>query len=780
MLFSFAFGAHRKDVDQGIQYFQRGAYEKAFNTFREIYDSEPPSENVFAAVSLFMLVKCDFELANYDQLVNDSREFEQLFQSSRYYPDVLFELAKALAMKKQYYPSYLSAIKILSLSEDPDLQENVMNFCKDQTRYYLESSDLELLAPLIVNERSLTYHKLLWIDKNIMIGDFSSAEQMMNEVKSKLSTVAYIEKYKELTKYFNKSKTSLDPEINIAIVLPLTGRYSNSGNQLLEGIKFAFESYRSKCKKRVNIVIIDTESNVRVGLKNLKELLDMQDITAVIGPLTSEMAISMAPLCEYAKVPLIAPTATADDLTEMGNSIFQLNPEQQQRAKVLANYATDSLKFRRIAVVAPSTSYGIDITNAFTKTVESNGAKIVHNVWYDGTPTNINTKLEELKGDAEYLPHYFNYYKGYLESKANGFFDIDTMEQDSVSIAVLDGVVVDSLAFDSSFVDSLYMLSAIEDTSIKIDTTFILEKLWSNDSNTYEVVFSGYLNNDSLVNQDSIFSILRRHARNWLSESITVEERYNTVITDSLCILLDEIEDPVQVEISRLLSEIDSVRIDSNYIGEFYFSKIIPDTTELEPYVNFILIDSLKAQLGKMDSIDALWLLNETDSSLFSYIFPYENYGIDAVYFPIPQNHIKYIAPQWARHRFPAFLLGDGNWYSESILKRYKSNIDSIVIASDYYWDSRDIQLRRFSKNFTQKTDVHPGRIHVYGYESMTLLMKIIESGGNTAKEISDKLRDFNGSVGIIRKIEFLPERPRANSGVKLISFFNGTLGLIE
>ncbi len=780
MLFTFSFAAQRKTVDLGVQHFQRGAYEKAHEVFRNVYDSESPRDNVFAAVSLFMLIKCDYELGNYDQVVYDSREFERRFQASRYYPDVLFERGKALAMKKQYYPAYLSAIRVLSHTDDPELREDSRSFCWDLSRHYLEPSDLEMLAPLIVNIQSLTYHKLLWAEKDIISGDFADAERMLQEVKGDLSTVPFIEKYKDLHKYFNKSKNNVDPEINIAIVLPLTGRYAKSGNQLLEGIKFAFESYRSKCKKRVNMVIVDTESNVRVGLVNLKSLLDMQNITAVIGPLTSEMAVSMAPLCEYAGVPLIAPTATADNLIEMGSSIFQLNPEQQQRAKVLADYATDTLKFERLAVVAPSTEYGIDITNAFTKKVESNGAEIVYNVWYNGTPSNINSKLKELKDDAEYLPKYFNYYEGYLESKENGFFEIDTSSQDSLEFAIMDSIFVDSLVFDSSFVDSLYLLSTVEDTVIIIDTTFILEELWPDDPAIYEVMIYGESANDSIMASDSIFTRLKEHAKNWLSEQVTVEERYNTLITDSICILLDEIEDPLQVEMSCLLNELDTVRIDSSYLGDYYFAPIVLDTNKLEPYINFILIDSLKKQLAEMDSIDALWLLKETDSTLFPFIFPYENYGIDAVYFPIPQSHIKYIAPQWARNRFDAFLLGDGNWYNESILKRYKNNIDSMIIASDYYWNSRSIELRRFSKNFTQKTNIQPGRIHVYGYESMTLLMKIIESGGNTSREISNKLRDLEESPGIIRKIEFLPERPRSNSGVKLISFFNGRLRLIE
>ena len=54
--------------------------------------------------------------------------------------------------------------------------------------------------------------------------------------------------------------------------------------------------------------------------------------------------------------------------------------------------------------------------------------------------------------------------------------------------------------------------------------------------------------------------------------------------------------------------------------------------------------------------------------------------------------------------------------------------------------------------------------------------MQIVENGGNTAKEISDKLKSLEGRYGIIRRIEFTPERPRSSSGVRIISYYKGTL----
>ena len=255
----------------------------------------------------------------------------------------------------------------------------------------------------------------------------------------------------------------------------------------------------------------------------------------------------------------------------------------------------------------------------------------------------------------------------------------------------MDSIFLDSLIFDSLMVDSLYAVT-FEDTLPEPDTTFILEELWPEDPNIYEVLLFGNWYDSTRVPSDTLFSRLRRQAKHWLSDEISLEEKYNTIITDSICILLDEIEnDPWKQEITRLLLEMDTIRIDSAFLGDYYFSRMLPDTVPLAPYINFELVDSLKSALTSIDSIDALWLLHETDTLLFPYIFPYENYGIEAVYMPVPQNHIQYIAPQWAKHRFPAYLLGDGNWYHTSLLNRYKSNIASMDIASDSYWVSKNI-----------------------------------------------------------------------------------------
>ncbi|MDZ7796858.1 MAG: penicillin-binding protein activator [Candidatus Marinimicrobia bacterium] len=361
-------------MDRGIKEYKRGAYEKALHTFRDAYDSGPADENVYASLSLFMIIKSEYELKNYEQVVSDSRIFEQKFSDSRYLPDVLFERAKALVKMQKYSPAMISAKQALSTSTDEDLKKELIAFCEDISRYYLSPRDLEMILPLVIAREPLSFFKLLLAHRYSIAGDHSGAERLLRDVKSELYTEYLVQKYKDITTYLNKTKEAEDTEVNIAVVLPLTGRLSKTGNQLLDGIKYAYESGRDENKIRVNLIIVDTKSEIRTGLTALKETLEIQNISAVLGPLNSETAIAMAPICEYAGVPMITPTATADDLVDMGNNIFQLNPEQQQRARALADFSCDSLGYERFAVVAPTSEYGIDISDAFKRSIEKNEA----------------------------------------------------------------------------------------------------------------------------------------------------------------------------------------------------------------------------------------------------------------------------------------------------------------------------------------------------------------------------------------------------------------------
>lgn len=775
---SLLFAADRESMDLGIRHFKRGAYEKSLQIFREAYESAAPEKNVFAALSLFMIIRNEYEMGNSEAVFRDSRIFEQLFPDSRYLPDVYFDRARALARETRFYAAMLSAVNILSMKADEALKNDVHSFCGDLSRFYLNSGDFELIEALVSAGDAMNSFTLFQSENLIGAGERISARRLLNTLGPEGLHERDLKLYEDLVRKLEQSPENgqAEEEINIAVLLPLSGTYSNTGNEVLDGMKLAYEIRRAESKKPYNLIIVDTESDVKKGLINLKNLLKIQKISAILGPLNSDMAVSMAPVCEYHGIPMITPTATADDLTEMGTSIFQLNPEQRRRAEALADYATDSLHYRRFAIVSPVDDYGIEISTAFTRRAERNGAAIIQQLWYNGTPTDINDKLAALKEEAEYLPPYFSYLKGFYEARAAGFFDPEhEADPDSAYSSVLDSMFTDTLQFAAEAMDSLYAIPG-EGAAEPADTVFLLESFWPDDPEVYSLILNESGSAEDAV-LDSLIEEFTQRSKSWLSPEITLEEKYNTEIKDSICILLDAVRrDSLPGWLPAMLAEYRPVPVDSTLPVNFYLAPPGEDIPLNISYIDLALVDSLQTELMSMDSLSALRLLAETDTVLFPYIFPFDRYGIDAVYMPIPQQHIQYIAPQWARHRFSTHLLGDGNWYNTALLERYKSNIDSMIIASDYYWDSRDVQLRRFARDFINKTGEQPNRIHIYGYESMEMLMTVIEKAGPNPADIRQELLHFSEPCGIIRNIEFRKDNPRSSGGVRLINFYKGKL----
>jgi len=108
----------------------------------------------------------------------------------------------------------------------------------------------------------------------------------------------------------------------------------------------------------------------------------MRDVIAILGPLTSPDAIAMAPVCKYKNIPMFMPTATRDGLAAMGLEMFQLNPDQDERAYALASYAIDSLKYETFAILAPADDYGRRISDSFSETVAKKGGRVIRREWF--------------------------------------------------------------------------------------------------------------------------------------------------------------------------------------------------------------------------------------------------------------------------------------------------------------------------------------------------------------------------------------------------------------
>lgn len=221
--------------------------------------------------------------------------------------------------------------------------------------------------------------------------------------------------------------------IRLGVILPLSGKYAQFGEQALKGILLAADIFESSSPegKGVNLEIIikDTKDDPLITEKAVEELGADEGVVAVIGPLLSITALGAAKKAQQLKIPMIA-LSQRPGLTNTGDYIFRnfLSPLEQARA--IANYAMDTLRCKKFAVLYPSSSYGIELANLFKEEVKKGKGEIVADEQYREGQTYFGkeiTKLFKVKetekregrrqtktfeatvaADALYIPDYFD------------------------------------------------------------------------------------------------------------------------------------------------------------------------------------------------------------------------------------------------------------------------------------------------------------------------------------------------------------------------------------
>ncbi|MDO8527375.1 MAG: penicillin-binding protein activator [Deltaproteobacteria bacterium] len=185
--------------------------------------------------------------------------------------------------------------------------------------------------------------------------------------------------------------------LKIGVLLPLTGSFSRFGDSALNGISCAiglFDPCGSSTSK-IQIVVKDTKGNAGTTAEALKELVEKEKVSAIIGPLTSVEAASATTQAQMLGVPVIV-LAPQAGLTQAGDFIFQhtLLPETEVTALVNQLSKTDLKKF---VIIYPKSKYGEEYKNLFAAQLQKSGiGKIIAEKSYAQDIPDFVGMLEQL------------------------------------------------------------------------------------------------------------------------------------------------------------------------------------------------------------------------------------------------------------------------------------------------------------------------------------------------------------------------------------------------
>ncbi|HVE65889.1 MAG TPA: ABC transporter substrate-binding protein [Thermoanaerobaculia bacterium] len=209
-------------------------------------------------------------------------------------------------------------------------------------------------------------------------------------------------------------KRGTGDEIVIGEYGSLTGTTATFGQSTDNGIKMAFDEINAAggiLGKKVRVIVEDDRSQPEEAATAVTKLINQNRVTAVLGEVSSSRSLAAAPICQSAKIPMISPSSTNPRVTQIGDYIFRVCFIDPFQGLVMAKFAANSLKLKKVAILVDvRNDYSVGLQTFFRQNFRQMGGEIVAEQSYSEGDSDFKAQLTQIKGanpEAIYVPGYY-------------------------------------------------------------------------------------------------------------------------------------------------------------------------------------------------------------------------------------------------------------------------------------------------------------------------------------------------------------------------------------
>ena len=157
--------------------------------------------------------------------------------------------------------------------------------------------------------------------------------------------------------------------------------------------------------RTVELLVEDDQQDVDQARAAVQRLID-QKVEAIVGPMTSMVAMATVPLVNQAQVVMVSPTVSTQELSHIDDYFFRVISSTAEYAHKSADYHASQQGIRRVAVAYDmrNEAYSESWLKAYRKGFAAHGGEVVlAEYYYSGDDVNfaaLAEKLLRVKPDA--------------------------------------------------------------------------------------------------------------------------------------------------------------------------------------------------------------------------------------------------------------------------------------------------------------------------------------------------------------------------------------------
>ncbi|HET9525686.1 MAG TPA: ABC transporter substrate-binding protein [Pyrinomonadaceae bacterium] len=203
-------------------------------------------------------------------------------------------------------------------------------------------------------------------------------------------------------------------EIIVGYYGDLTGRTASFGTSTKNGVEMAVDEINKAggvMGRKVRVIIEDDQGEPNKAATVVSKLVNQDKVHAVLGEVASSNSLAAAPKAQEARVPMISPSSTNPNVTQVGDYIFRVCFIDPFQGEVMAKFAANNLKAKKAAILYDfNADYSRGLREFFTRSFTKLGGQIVAEQSYTQGDRDFSGQLTQIRAanpDVIYVPGYY-------------------------------------------------------------------------------------------------------------------------------------------------------------------------------------------------------------------------------------------------------------------------------------------------------------------------------------------------------------------------------------
>ncbi len=210
-----------------------------------------------------------------------------------------------------------------------------------------------------------------------------------------------------------KSTAKSNEPVRIGVITSLTGSNTAFGQAHKAGYTIASTDINARGGingRKLEIIYFDDQSKPDRAVQGVSKLVDEDHVAVLLGAYSSESTLAMVPVVTAKQIPLIVPTAVADNIMKANSPwVFRICAGSGDYARAMLDFLKNNGNAKTVAIVYENTNFGQASDKSMSEAARSSGFQVIAEEGYQAKSPEYQPLLKRVKDrnpDVVYFASY--------------------------------------------------------------------------------------------------------------------------------------------------------------------------------------------------------------------------------------------------------------------------------------------------------------------------------------------------------------------------------------